>query len=506
MSWFKLNKLKRQQRASASENKATTLADVIQVYSQSSDFTQFTMDAIQLRYHLFYLRTLVDPTTLQQDILTHLIKSKALTLHELKRELPIDSIHIVQNDKELNTYLLTGHVCIHPEYSDFPCLCVPAQVEESREISIPEVEFSVVGPKEAFVESLDLNIYLVRRRLPTSNLRIEEYEVGSLSHTRVAILYIETITNPELVTVVRNRINDIDFDHISDSSFINQLIEDSSQSPFPLLIDTERPDRVASVLAEGKVCVLTDGSPSAITGPTTLVEFFSSYEDYFLKWHIASIFRLIRLFSVLFSIFATPMYVAVLTYHPELIPQDLLATLTLSRSAIPFPPILEALFLEVTIELLREAGARLPTKVGQTIGIVGGIVIGTAAVEAGLTSNVLLIIVALAALASFTTPVYRMGNTIRLIRFPFILAAQLWGLISLVLLFCYLLVHLLTLQSLGRPFLHPIYPFYWKDLKDSFIRLPFTVQAERPSHLKTGDKLRFQPKKAQTKDDIDEGM
>ncbi len=175
---------------------------------------------------------------------------------------------------------------------------------------------------------------------------------------------------------------------------------------------------------------------------------------------------------------------------------------------MPFPPIIEALFLEVTIELLREAGARLPTKVGQTIGIVGGIVIGTAAVEAGLTSNVLLIIVALAALASFTIPVYRMGTTIRIVRFPFIIAAQVWGLIAIALFSIFIITHMLSLTSLGRPYMEPIYPFSLKDMKDSLIRLPVALQNVRPTFLQTKQAVRFKDQKKKRTNqmpDIDEG-
>ena len=181
-----------------------------------------------------------------------------------------------------------------------------------------------------------------------------------------------------------------------------------------------------------------------------------------------------------------------------------MGTLITSRREVPLPPILEAIFLELTIELLREAGARLPTKVGQTIGIVGGIVIGTASVEAGLTSNVLLIIVALAALASFTTPVYQMGNTIRLLRFPFLLFANFYGMLGVVICFCYMLAHLLRLTSLGRPFLEPIYPTRMQDLKDAFFRFPFSANPNRPIKLQTGNSLRFNPKKAKEKKDVDE--
>jgi hypothetical protein len=297
------------------------------------------------------------------------------------------------------------------------------------------------------------------------------------------------------------RIKAIKFYQILDSSYISQLITDNSNSIFPQMLDTERPERVAAVLAEGSIVIMVEGSPHALIAPTTLVEFFSAFEDYFINWQMASFFRIVRLFSVLFSILITPIYVAVVTYHYALIPTDLMVTLVTSRSIVPFPPILEAMILELTIELLREAGARLPTKVGQTIGIVGGIVIGTASVQAGLTSNVLLIFVALAALASFTTPVYRMGNAIRLLRFPFLLFAQLWGLIGVAIAFIFVMGHLLRLTSLGRPYLEPIYPLRLKDLRDSFIRLPFSTRSHR---LQTQDKQRFTPPWRQKPRDIDE--
>src|SRR5690606_29265909 len=259
---------------------------------------------------------------------------------------------------------------------------------------------------------------------------------------------------------------------------------------------TERPDRVTSAIVEGKIAIICDGSPHILIGPTTLVEFFASYEDYFLTWPVATAFRIIRIFAVMFSVLVTPLYVAVLTYHYQVIPVDLMGTIISSRNDIPFPPILEVLILELTIELLREAGARLPTKIGQTIGIVGGIVIGTASVEAGLTSNVLLIFVALAALASFTTPVYQMGNTIRLIRFPYLLMAHYIGLIGVAISFCFLLIHLLRLSSIGRPFLEPIFPPRVQDLKDAIIRLPISFQDKRPIALQSENTRRFSKKKA----------
>ncbi|WLD93639.1 spore germination protein [Alkalihalobacillus sp. AL-G] len=481
-----------------------SLSALLEDVKNSKDFVHYKISNDHGDVWLSYIKTLVDTKTLQLSILPAIQHVKKQSLEDIKGQIPIGHVTVTDDITEIKNKILGGHVIVRLNEHSNLCLLINALAKSGREIAAPEIEFSVLGPKEAFVESIDTNIQLVRKRLPSTRFTVKEMKVGTTSQTRVAVLYVEGIANTENVNTVLQRIEDIDFDQITDSSFITQLISDNQNSPFPQLIDTERPDRVAAVLGEGKIAIIVDGGPQVLIGPTNLVEFFSAFEDYFLNWHIATTFRLIRMGSVWFSIFATPLYVAILTFHYELIPKDLLSTLVTSRSAIPFPPILEALILELAIELLREAGARLPTKVGQTIGIVGGIVIGTASVEAGLTSNVLLIIVALAALASFTTPVYKMGNTIRLIRFPFLLFAQLWGLLGIMLCFCFLLVHLLRLDSLGRPYLEPLFPPRVPDLKDTIIRMPFSTQSLRPINLQPESTERFKKKKAKKKKDIDE--
>ncbi|MFD1738977.1 spore germination protein [Bacillus salitolerans] len=478
-----------------------TIQDIINDFKRSSDFVHYQNDAAEVPYTIAYFSSLVDSEKINRDILPYLPKRGE---EDLRKMIPIQEIIKVEKPEDIQRKLPEGYLFLYLNSDKEDAVLIQIQKTEKRNISAPEVEFSVVGPKEAFVESMDTNIHLVRKRLPIQELKVEEVIVGRLSKTKVAILYIDGIAEEENINTMKQRIEDIDFDFISDSSYIAEIITDNEYSPFPLVLDTERPDRVAAVLAEGKIAVLVEDSPHALIAPTTFVEFFSSFEDYLFNWYVASFIRLVRVFAVTFSILITPIYVAALTYHYELIPKDLLATLITSRREIPLPPILEALFLELTIELLREAGARLPTKVGQTIGIVGGIVIGTASVEAGLTSNVLLIIVALSALASFTTPVYKMGNTIRLIRFPFLLLAHLWGLIGIVLCFCFLITHMIHLTSLGRPFLEPIYPLRVKDLKDAFIRLPFSKQASRPVLMRSDSKMRFSSKDANVKRDIDE--
>ncbi|WP_170008096.1 spore germination protein [Bacillus fonticola] len=476
---------------------------------ESSDFKQttFVNGPTGKWFQFQFLESLVDNQTVGELVLPKLLSQPLESLDDLIKLVPDTDVLLTTKQEELEERIFQGYVAMTLKGDPDRIAFLKAAQLIARKIAPPEVEFSVIGPKEAFSEAIEYNIHLIRRRLPTKKLVIKEKTLGSLSKSRTCILYIDGIANEENVNTVMQRLEDVRFDTIPDSSFVEQLISDNKNSPFPQLLDTERPDRVASTLSEGKVVILVNGSPHALIGPTTFTEFFSTFEDYFLNWIISSFFRIVRLFAVAFSVLVTPIYVAALTYHYEMIPRDLLSTLVSSRQEIPLPPILEAIFLEMAIELLREAGARLPTKVGQTIGIVGGIVIGTASVEAGLTSNVLLIIVALAALASFTTPVYKIGNTIRLIRFPFLLFAQFWGLLGIVFCFCFFMAHLLRLTSLGRPFLEPIYPPRFTDLKDSIIRLPFDKLRMRPSNLRPPSKDRFSGKSTSSSKkykDIDE--
>ncbi|KHF40384.1 spore germination protein [Halalkalibacter okhensis] len=484
--------------------KKESLQDVLQQLQQSSDFVVHDVSIASKVFQVAFFQTLIDSDRLNKDVFPYMTKSDSLSLEDLIRDIPIQAKEVTQSPNSLREKVLQGFIVIYEGRNPSKIAVIEVALDSGREVSPPENEFTVAGPQESFIESIDTNINLIRKRMPLPQLKVKEMKIGKLTQTRVSLLYIEGIVDKDNLKTVEQRLHDIEFDQVIDSNSLAQMISDNQMSPFPQLINTERPERVAAAIAEGKVAFLADGSPEAIFGPTTLVEFFSSLEDYYMPWHISTSVRLLRFFAVAFSVLATPVYVAVLTFHYELIPRDLLSTIIASRSNIPFPPILEAVFLELTIELLREAGARLPTKVGQTIGIVGGIVIGQASVEAGLTSNILLIIVALAALASFTTPVYQMGNTIRLIRFPFLLAAAFIGGVGVA--FCALLtmVHLLHLTSLGRPYFEPIFPPRFKDWKDAFVRLPFNWMSSRPVYLRPNDKGRFNFSRASKKRDIDE--
>jgi hypothetical protein len=483
-----------------------TIHQALKETVKSDDFVQSEICANGNDFFVSYYRTLINMEQFHHDVLDSLKASGRAfeTLDELRDSLAIQDIKISTSLDEVLRHVTVGYIFV--QLAQYPQEGVLINVNDLnrsiRKTNDTENEYSVVGPKVGFVEDIDLNLTLIRRIIVTDHLRFDEITVGSLSKTKVAVCYIEGITNPRHVDTVKQRLSDFDFDVIFDSSFLDQIITDHSSSPFPLFLTSERVDRIKYALLSGQVAIVCNGSPYVLVGPATLFDFFTSPEDYYLPWVLGSFFRIIRYLGVFFSILATPMYVAVVSFHYVAIPKELMGSIIQSRVDIPFLPVVEAMFLEITIELLREAGARLPTKVGQTLGIVGGIVIGQAAVAAALTSNILLIIVSLSALASFTTPIYKMSNTIRFLRFPLIGLAALWGGLGIMIGGVLILGHLLRLKSLGSPYLVPVYPFRPKDYFDSIIRSSVDYTNVRPGYLRPLKMKRYNvPPKQDTNND-----
>jgi hypothetical protein len=447
---------------------------------------------------IFSIGTLIDKTMFHQDIIDPIKDLSFDSIQSVMEHLSVGEIQKSNQMEKVVKSALDGNVIIYLEGETSVLLAkIPSRV--GRSLTFAENESHVIGPQIAFNESLMTNISLIRNYIKDPDLCVEDFEVGSRTNKSGAILYINGIASKQMVNTLRQRINGIKIDGILDSSALLQLIEDQSFSIFPLMSLTERPDKVCDLLLKGKLGVLIDGSSLAIVCPHSFMEFFQAQEDSNVNWHIGTFYRLLRLIALFFSVFLTAIYVACITFHYEVIPQTLLISLSESRARVPFPPIIEALLLEFFLELLREAGARLPTKVGQTMGIVGGIVIGTAAVDAGFTSNILIIIIALAALGSFVTPSYSMGNVIRILRFPLIILAGFWGFYGIMYGFCFLLLHLLRQSSLGSPYLAPFYPPRFADWKDSIIRLPLSFTYKRPDLTGPGDENKYDPEKAKEK-------
>ncbi|OZU87875.1 spore germination protein [Virgibacillus indicus] len=454
---------------------------------------------------VFYISYLVDLEKAEEFLLNLLLTmQKEWTNASIQNEIPLISGDATINKLEdILEKILLGTAFIYIEGED-SVVSYMMPNKEKRALTKAETESVVIGPQIAFTESLVTNLNVIRWSIRSTDLVMEKILLGKETIHEVRLIYLKSVANETDVNTMRERLKTLEVNSIDDSSVLAQYIEDSSASIFPQFYLTELPDRFAYTITQGRVGVIVENSPTAIIAPSTFLSFFESTEDLYMRWNTGSFLRILRFLSVFIAIFLTPMYVAAVTYHYEIIPSDLLISIGQSRAGVPFPPIFEALFLELMIELLREAGARLPTKVGQTIGIVGGVVVGTAAVQAGITSNILIIFITISALASFTAPSYLMGTTIRVLRFPMIILAGILGIVGIIFGICFLAIHLLKLTSLGRPYLTPIYPFQMKDLNKVLFRLPPNFQWRRFLSFQPKDTSRYDKTKAKKKKDIDE--
>lgn len=416
---------------------------------------------------VFFIKTLVEERNLHEMVFKPLQQAEGAPPQQA---LPL--AEVLQQDQlpKLIDRLVRGHTILHFVQRNLWLQLNTFKVPQ-RSIDRPETESTVLGPQEAFVESLGANLSLIRRRIASPKLKIKTLVLGTETREPVAVLYMQDIANDENVHRLLHRVKHVEYQGFTSMSILKQILEDKPYSPFPQFGLTTRPDNVISALMDGRIAIL-NGSPDAVITPVSFFELFTSPEDFYNRWSTASLLRLLRFFGLFITVLLTSSYVSVLTYHPEMLPPALLTILSESRSRVPFPPVIEVLVIEIVIEILREAGVRMPTKIGQTIGIVGGIVIGTAAVEAGLASNVLIVVVSVSALLSFLPPSFLMSNAIRLVRYGFIIMAGAFGIFGQVLSLAFLFAHLNNLTSLGTPYMNPAIPREWSDLVNGILRAP----------------------------------
>jgi spore germination protein len=461
----------------ADTEESVSLAHILEQFEDCIDVFHRNIPSIQV--DIIYIPHMIDHTQLSREVIDPLSNVQTDDLSSILEQSQFEES---DDPKKIVIGILSGQVAIFHDGRVYLFFVYGA---ESRSVQQSETETVITGPHDAFTETAGTNLSLVRRRVKSSHLKVIKLEVGEVTKTIVFVLYIKGIANMDLVNEFVRRIRGIEIDAVYDGNMFSQYIDDFPNSLFPQFLITERPDTAVSKLVGGRILAIVDGSPSVVSAPTAFFDFFSSADDYYQRWSIGTATRMLRFIAFVITITFTAVYVSVTTYHYEMIPEALILTLRESRSKVPFPPVIEAMLMEVTIELLREAGARLPTKIGQTIGIVGGIVIGQAAVQAGLTSNILIIAVASSAISSFVIPSYVMSASIRLIRFGLILLAGIWGNFGLMAGIGYIVIHLCGLTSLGTSYLSPIAPTKWSDWKDVFIRGPFSMLSVRPSQVKT---------------------
>ncbi len=363
-----------------------------------------------------------------------------------------------------------------------------------RDIGQPDTEGSIEGPKEAFNENFRDQTALIRRRIRDTNLKIKQLKAGRRSQTDIAVIYLKDVCRTEILEEALKRIENIDIDAILDSGYLSQLISENEMTLFPLLQLTERPDKAAAEILEGRIVIAVDTAPFVIILPAVLPSFYQTGEDYYQNWQAASLIRAVRYIASMLALALPALYVCFALYNPSMVPAELLLKMSFAREGVPVSGIGEIYLMELAFEALREAGIRMPSSIGSTLGIVGGIIIGQAAVDAGIVSPIVVIVVSLTGICSFAIPQIALGSAYRLSKYFLLTAASLFGFLGFWAAFVTLLIHLSSLKSFGIPYL---YPFAGGDIKgdegirDTFFRLPPRFMKKRPVFSSDKQKIRM---------------
>ena len=376
-------------------------------------------------------------------------------------------------------------------------LKMPDQGYPKMGISKSEAEKVVRGSDESFAESEKANTALIRKRIRNTKLKVKEFQVGVRSFTNVAIVYIEDLAEKALVGEIHRRLTEYDIDGVMDSGVMEQLAEESWISPFPQFQSTRRPDRAAMEILNGKVVVLVDNSPVALLLPTDVNSFLKTTDDYYNRFYMATFARVIRYVAAFFALTLPGLYLAVTNFHTQILPTPLLLSFSKAREGVPFPAALEVLLMELSFELIREAGVRLPGTMGNTIGIVGGLIIGQAAVEANLVSPIVVIVVAFTALCSFAIPNEEFAFSFRVLKFLLIALSAWFGFFGFLIGLFLVLVHLASLKSFDVPYLSPYVGAQlngYQDEKDSVVRFPLRMLWKRPMYANASERVKLKKK------------
>lgn len=462
------------------------LADNVQtlrsLYTRCSDviFHEFRIGN-RLEAVLIYIDGLTHIEEMDQHVLAPLQQDFPLdcTLADIRGKIAVSPIKSVETIANVLEEISDGNSVLLMENEPHG-LAIGLPKWDKRAIDEPSAESVLRGPREGFIESLRTNMVLLRRKIRSPHLKIVTMRIGTYTETQIALAYLEGVAAPALVEEITSRLQRIEIDGILESLYIEELIEDNPISPFPQLLSTERPDVASAYLLEGHVVVLIDGTPSVLVAPITLYSLLQTPEDYYERYVVGTAIRWLRYLFFLVSLLGPSFYVAVITYHQEMIPDALLITMARSREQIPFPAVIEALLMESMFEALREAGARLPKQIGTAVSIVGALVIGQAAIAAGIVSAPMVMVVAITGVASFMAPRFTVGIAIRLLRFPMMMLAGFLGLLGLIMGCILILNHLFKLRSFGVPYMTPLSPMQSRSLNDVLWRAPRWLLTHRP--------------------------
>ncbi|WP_243109433.1 spore germination protein [Anaerophilus nitritogenes] len=440
---------------------------------------------------LAYIPLLTDRKMISEYIIKPILnkKSEKIDIEKLLHSIIyIDDAFSDENIEKLEEYILKGNSIIFCSYSkDY--IVANTKKTQKRAVSPPELETTLRAPKDAFTESLETNLSLIRYRIKDKSLKMDSYCIGTRTKTDVVMVYIEDIVNTEYVQEVKEKLSKVKIDGILESGYIQKILLNNTFDMFPQTGIAERSDTVCANILEGKIGIFIEGSNIALVVPKIFIEFLDAGEDHYDNLYLGIFSKFLRVFSLFASLLLSSLYVAIVSFHTDILPPQFILALATSRIAVPFNSIVEAILMELIAEILREASIRLPKQVGPAIGIVGAIVIGQAAVAAGVISPLIVIIVSLSMLCSFVAPDYTIMSPIRILKFMIIFLTGILGLFGLVMGFTLIVIHLSSLTTLGIPYLSGLAPLKIKDIKH-YLLSEITLSKKRPSFLKTKDQVR----------------
>ncbi|QMV44026.1 spore germination protein [Cohnella cholangitidis] len=436
-----------------------------------------------VRAELVNIPYMTDRKEVDNSVLMPLMKSEDLActdLHAIKlRLLPVTSVFDAATVEECAGQLIKGFSVLLIDGCTGALLLGTAQLDK-RNVEEPKTEPSLRGPRDGFTESIATNLSLLRRKIQSVKLKLRSLNIGRYTGTEVYIAYMEDLVKPSLLNEVQSRLERIDVDSVLETGYIEELTEDDPYSPFPQQMFTERADIAAASLLEGRIVVLVDGTPNVLIVPATLATLLQAADDYYNRAVYSSALRFLRYLTLLISTILPSVYVALLNFHHEMVPGKLLISIASAREEIPFPTFVEVMMMQLAFEVLREAGLRLPRQIGSAVTIVGALVVGEAAVSAGLVSAPIVIIIAFTGIAGFTAPHYSLELAIRLLRLPLIVLGGTLGMLGVMFGIIAIAIHLCMLRSYGVPYLSPFAPFAANEMKDTAIRAPWWKMTMRP--------------------------
>ena len=462
-------------------------------FNHSTDVTFYELESpVGIKALVVFIDGIVNKELLYRDVINPLIiKSNDIKpnndFEAFKTIFPVTNMKEMNDFKQIITDILDGNTIIFVDEVKY-AISISCREWEKRAITEPNSETIIRGPKEGFIESIHINRSLIRRKIKNPNLVFETMEIGKQTKTVINISYVEGIVSKDVLAEVRRRLSKIDTDSILDAGYIEEFIEDSHISPISTVGNTQKPDIVAAKILEGRVAILCDGSPHVLTVPHLFTEAMQTSEDYYIRPYAASSLRIIRYVALMISILFPAFYVALETFHQEMLPTLLLITMVGANKGTPFPAFLEALLMITAFEFLKESGTRLPKAVGSAISIVGALVLGDAAVKAGVVSADLVIVVAFTAVSSFIIP--SLNEMISIYRLILLALAGLMGLYGITAGVFLMLFHASSIRSFGVPYMSPLAPANLEGLKDAAVRLPIWSMKRRPSFISKRNKTR----------------